>query len=554
MIAVLTALEAGLFQKKYWLRNLFSGSLVGIIALPLAMAFAIASGLKPEQGIYAGIIASFLVSLFGGTPVQMAGPTGAFVFIVSSILLKHGLIGLGITTLFAGLILIAFGAFRLGGVIRFIPSPVIVGFSSGIGALLFFGQWDAFFGLPKAAGEHFHQKLWQTLQHLPHLDFTTTLLAFVSLALLILIPKTPYLKKAPAPVVVLLVASLAQYLFQFEGVATIGSQFGGIPTGLPTFQWLTFDFNHVVELIAPAFTMAMLIAIESLLTLVVAEGLIGKRYDANQELIGQGIANCVVPLFGGFPVTATIARTSTNVRYGGNSPLAGITHATVLLLFLLFLAPVAQFIPLYVLAAILIMVAYNMLELRHFFYVLTHAPKADISILLVTFFLTLFMDLVVAVNIGMILTMLTFLGKMSTTAEVRRINSEALLNKIHQNEHINELPNEFVIYTIEGPFFFGVVENFKNALTASNTLPKVLLIRLNHVPFIDLTGLEAFTEALQELKAKQVTILLSEANKRVYQALKRNEILSLIGEDHYFKDFSSALIYSNHLIPPKRLK
>ncbi len=552
MIALLNALDAGLFQKKHWFRNLFSGSLVGIIALPLAMAFAIASGLKPEQGIYTAIIASFVVSLFGGSPLQIAGPTGAFVFIISGIILKHGLIGLGICTLMAGLILIAFGVFRLGGVIRFIPSPVILGFSSGIGALLFFGQWEAFLGLPKASGQHFHQKLWDTLQHLPHLDDTTTILAVISLALLILIPKTPYLKKAPAPVVVLVLASLAQYLFQFEGIATIGSHFGGIPTGLPTFQTLPFGFSHVVELIAPAFTMAILISIESLLTLVVSEGLTGKRYDANQELIGEGIANCIVPFFGGFPLTATIARTSANIRYGGNSPLAGITHATVLLLFLILLAPLAQFIPLYVLASILLVVAYNMLELRHFFHVVTHAPKADISILIVTFFLTLFMDLVVAVNIGMILTMLTFLGKMSTTAEIRRINSEALLNKIHQNEHINELPSEFVIYTIEGPFFFGVVENFRNALKSSNTMPKVLLIRLNHVPFIDLTGLETFTEALQELKTNHVTILLSEANKRVYQALEKNEIFDLIGEEHYFKDFSSALIYTNHLIPPKR--
>ena len=356
MIALQEAYRAGLLRRQNWLPNVISGLVVGVVALPLAMAFAIASGAKPEQGLYTAIVAGLLVSAFGGSRMQIAGPTGAFIVILSGVTAAHGIDGLQIATLMAGIILVGMGAARLGTVIKFIPAPVIVGFTTGIGVIIWVGQWPDFFGLPKPSGAHFHDKLWHTLQALPHLHPATTALAIASLLLVILTPRLARLKRVPGPLVAMVVVTALQATFHFDGVATIGSTFGGLPQGLPNITLPNVTMTRVVELVGPAFTIAMLGAIESLLSAVVADGMAGTRHDANQELIGQGLANIAAPLFGGFAATGAIARTATNIRNGGNSPLAGIVHALTLVAILLLLAPLASKVPLAALSAILFVV------------------------------------------------------------------------------------------------------------------------------------------------------------------------------------------------------
>lgn len=411
MIALLEAYRAGLFQRHKWLPNIVSGVIVGVVALPLAMAFAIASGVKPEQGIYTAIVAGFLVSAFGGSRVQIAGPTGAFIVLLAGITAKYGIDGLQIATFMAGLILFFFGLVRFGAIIKFIPAPVIVGFTAGIAVIIWVGQWKDFFGLPSISGEHFHQKFWSLIQVFPQWDPTTTSLALLALLLAIFSSRLPGLKRVPGPLVALVVVTVLEAIFQFEGVATIGSTFGGIPQGLPTLQMPELSFSRLGELIGPAIAIAMLGAIESLLSAVVADGMAGTQHNSNQELIGQGIANIVAPLFGGFAATGAIARTATNIRNGGSSPLAGIVHALTLLLVIIFLAPLADSVPLAALAAILFIVAWNMSEARHFVKMLKTAPVTDIIILLTTFSLTVFIDLIVAVNVGVVLSILAARAK-----------------------------------------------------------------------------------------------------------------------------------------------
>ncbi|HBJ67158.1 MAG TPA: sodium-independent anion transporter, partial [Alcaligenes faecalis] len=426
MIALLEAGRAGLLGRKHWLNNLLAGLVVGVVALPLAMAFAIASGVKPEQGLYTAIIAGLAVSLFGGSRVQIAGPTGAFIVILSGVVAQHGVAGLQIATLMAGVILLLLGLLRLGAVIRFIPDPVIVGFTAGIGVIIWVGQWRDFFGLPVVEGQHFHEKLWFLLQNLPSLDWATTLLGLLSLAILIVVPKIPSLARLPGPLVALVVITLIQAIFRFESVATIGSSFGALPSGLPSFQWPEITLTRVVELIGPAFAIAMLGAIESLLSAVVADSMTGTRHDSNQELVGQGIANVLSPLFGGIAATGAIARTATNIRNGGDSPIAGVVHVIFLVLVLLLLAPLAAYIPLTVLAAILFMVAWNMSQAKLVLRLQRRMPTADLFILWVTFALTVFADLVVAVNIGVILAMLYVLKRTSDGVQVRALEGRRL--------------------------------------------------------------------------------------------------------------------------------
>ena len=366
MIAIREAWIAGLFRREHWARNIVSGAIVGVVALLLAMAFAIASGAKPEQGLYTAIIAGLLVSVLGGSRVQIAGPTGAFIVILSGVTAKYGIEGLQIATLMAGAILLLLGLTRLGGIIRFIPDPVIVGFTAGIGVIIFVGQWKDFFGLADVTGAHFHDKFWHLLQALSGLHPATTALALGSLLIVMAVPHIPGLRRVPGPLVAMVVATLLLSVFHFEGVATIGSAFGGIPQTLPDFGLPTVTLPRVLELIGPAFTIAILGAIESLLSAVVADGMAGTKHDSNQELIGQGVANIAAPLFGGFAATGAIARTATNIRNGGTSPLAGITHGATLVLIILLLAPLAVNVPLCALAAILFVVAWNMSEVRHF--------------------------------------------------------------------------------------------------------------------------------------------------------------------------------------------
>jgi SulP family sulfate permease len=538
--AILDAYRAGLLRRQHWLPNIVSGLVVGVVALPLAMAFAIASGARPEQGLYTAIVAGLLVSAFGGSRLQIAGPTGAFIVILSGITARYGIDGLQVATLMAGVMLLALGLARMGTIIKFIPDPVIVGFTAGIAVIIWVGQLRYFFGLPAVAGDHFHEKLLQLLQALPHLHPATTVLAAASLALVVFSARIPGLTRVPGPLAALVVATAAQAMFAFDGVATIGSAFGGIPQGLPLPALPDISFKRVLELIGPAFTIAMLGAIESLLSAVVADGMAGTRHDSNQELVGQGIANMVAPIFGGFAATGAIARTATNIRNGGTGPISGIVHSLTLVLVLLVLAPLAASVPLAALAAILFVVAWNMADARHFVQMARRAPRADVAILLVTFGLTVFADLVVAVNIGVILATLHFLNRMSSSVEVRQATDEELRQEIAQ-QGLEQLPPGVLVYSVEGPFFFGAVENFERALAGTHTDPAVLIIRLRWVPFMDITGLQTLEEAIRDLQRRGVRVILSGANERVQAKLEKAGVINLVGAGNSFREFGEAL-------------
>lgn len=547
MLAFSEAYKAGLLHSKHWANNIFAGIIVGVVALPLAMAFAIASGAKPEQGIYTAIVAGFFVSVFGGSRVQIAGPTGAFIVILSGVTTKYGIEGLQIATLMAGVILMLLGLAKMGSIIKFIPRPVIVGFTAGIGVIIWVGQWESFLGLPEASGEHFHIKLFHLVQSLPHFHPTTTIMSLLALLLVLLSPKVHFLKRLPGPLVALTVITFIQAIFQFEGIRTIGTAFGGIPQELPGFSVPDITLSKTIELIGPAFTIAMLGAIESLLSAVVADGMTSTRHDSNQELIGQGLANLMAPLFGGFAATGAIARTATNIRNGANSPVAGIIHSITLLIILLVLAPLAIHIPLAALAAILFVVAWNMSEVKHFLKMARCAPKADVVILMVTFFLTVFADLIVAVNIGVILATLHFLRRMATSVEVRNITNQDLAQEFYNTEHTS-LPPGVLVFTIEGPFFFGAVENLERALAGTHTDPKNLIIRLKRVPFIDITGIQTMEEVIGDLQRRKVNVMLSDANARVMSKLKKAGIIKLIGSSNLFRTFDQALKASGERI------
>jgi SulP family sulfate permease len=540
VIAIVQAYRAGLLRPEHWLKNVIAGVIVGVVALPLAMAFAIASGARPEQGLYTALIAGAAVSLFGGTRIQIAGPTGAFIVILSGITAKYGIDGLQTATLMAGFMLILLGAARLGSIIKYIPAPVIVGFTAGIGVIIFVGQWADFFGLPKVAGDHFHEKLWTLLQALPHLQPATTALALVSLLLVIGTPMVPTLRRVPGPLVAMVVATVLEKLFRFDGVATLGSTFGGIPRGLPHLHIPTLGLSHELELVGPAFAIAMLGAIESLLSAVVSDGMTGTKHDSNQELIGQGIANLLSPLFGGIAATGAIARTATNIRTGGTTPVAGIVHSLTLLLVLLCLAPLAADVPICALAAILFVVAWNMSEAKHFVRMLGRAPRADVAILLTTFSLTVFVDLVVAVNIGVILAMLQFMRRMASSVTIKRHSGQDLAMELKQLG-LEALPDGVMVYGIEGPFFFGAVEELDRVLGEIHLDPTLLIIRLQRVPFMDITGLQALEEAVDDFRHRQVTVVFCEANPRVRRKLARAGILGQLGTGSYFETFVETI-------------
>jgi SulP family sulfate permease len=540
VIAVLEAHRAGLLARVHWLPNLIAGLVVGIVALPLAMAFAIASGARPEQGIYTAIIGGGLISIFGGSRLQIAGPTGAFIAILAGITAKYGIAGLQVATLMSGVMLLLMGLARMGGVIKFIPAPVVVGFTAGIGVIIFVGQWSEFFGLPKPVGEHFHEKLWHLLQSLPNTHLSTLSFALLGLLLVLLTPKIKFLARVPGPLVAMIVVTLLQMILHMPGVATIGSAFGGIPTGLPTFVVPEMSVPQIITLIGPAFTIAMLGAIEALLSAVVADGMSGTKHDSNQELIGQGLANIAVPFFGGFAATGAIARTATNIRNGATSPLAGIMHAITLIAVLLFLAPLASDIPLAVLAAILFVVAWNMSEVKHFAHLLKTAPIADRLILLITFVLTVFADLVVAVNVGMILAILHFLRRMSDAVETLPVDETELHTELARHG-IQHLPPDLLVYEIAGPMFFGAVENFERALVQTQADPKILIIRLRRVPFMDITGIQVLEEVMQKLRLRGIRVMLCEANERVLAKLQRAGVINEGSAEDYVDHLIEAI-------------
>ena len=544
MFAIQKAYLDGSLGKGKWSNNIIAGLVVGVVALPLAMAFAIASGVTPQAGIYTAIIAGIFVSLFGGSPVQIAGPTGAFIVLLSSIVVNYGFEGLQIATMMAGIILVLMSVAKLGTVIRFIPTPVIMGFTAGIGVTIWVGQWPYFFGFPPLPYmAHFHEKLWAMIQSLPYSDLPTLGIALLSLSLLLVLPKIPYINKVPAPIVAMIVATVIQAIYQFPTVLTIGSAFGGIPQGLPEFSVPKLSFDKILSLIGPAFTIAMLGAIESLLSAVVADGMSGTKHESNTELFGQGLANIFAPLFGGIASTGAIARTATNIRQGGNSPVAGIVHAITLGAILLFLAPYAVYIPLASMAAILFVVAYNMSDVPRFIRMLILAPRPDQIILLLTFFLTIFTDLVVAVNVGVVLAVLQFMRKMVNTIDVHEASSAELSAQIRHEIRIHP---EIMVYTVDGPLFFGAISAFDRALNSIHKDPKYLIIRFVKVPFVDLTGLRILRGIIEELQKRGIEVLLSDVSYDIRREMYKSDFLDILGRHHMYRQFESALHKAEH--------
>jgi len=540
MIAIVEAARAGLLRRENWPRNLVAGIIVGVVALPLAMAFAIASGVKPEQGLYTAIIAGIAVSLFGGSRVQIAGPTGAFIVILAGVVAQFGVDGLLLATLMAGVMLVAMGWARLGGVIRYIPDPVIVGFTAGIAVIIWVGQWQYFFGLPAPGNGPFYLKLWRLVQSFGHLDPATTAVGVVSLLLTLWGPRIPGLSRVPGPLLAMLVATGIVSVLDLPSVATIESTFGAIPRSLPSLQFPVADFERWMALLPSAFTIAMLGAIESLLSAMVADGMAGTRHDSNQELIGQGIANILSPLFGAIAATGAIARTATNIRNGGNAPIAGVVHGITLLLILLALAPYAGKVPLAALAAVLFVVAWNMSEVHRFLRLLRHAPRSDAGILVITFALTILTDLVVAVNIGVILAMFQFMRRMSAAVSVVEHGPHSLREQLAR-AGLQALPPDVVVYAIEGPFFFGSVDSLERALSWSRQPPKVLVLWLERVPLIDATGLKRLESTIEAMHKRGIKVVLCGANLRVLRKLMRAQLVRRDHPDGYYADLADAL-------------
>jgi SulP family sulfate permease len=545
MIALLQAKAAGLWSRSQIGNNVLAGVVVGIVALPLAMAFAIASGARPEQGLYTAIVAALLTSIFGGTRVQISGPTGAFIAVLAIITAQHGIAGLQIATLMAGVILLVFGFARLGAVIKYIPDPVIAGFTAGIAVIIFVGQWKDFLGLsPAPSGLRFHQKLWSLIEAMPTINPATAGLALLALAILTVGAR--YLRRIPAPLIALIVVTVVQAVFQFKGVATIGSAFGGIPRTLPAFSIPSLDLARVLSLVGPAFTIALLGAIESLLSAVVADGMAGTRHDSNQELIGQGIANIISPLFGGFAATGAIARTATNIRNGATSPLAGIVHSVFLVVVILLLAPLASAIPLCCLSAVLFVVAWNMSELPHVVRLLRGAPKVDAGILLLTFFLTVFVDLVVAVNVGVILAALFFMRRMADSVNIEQ-QVEVLPGGVTADSPALAASSGVLVYSIEGPFFFGAAEKLEQTLRHIQRRTTTLILRMGNVPFVDATGIFAIEEIITDFRRHGAVVLLVEVRPNVRYKLDRGGVIAHVGQENVIDSLELALLRAKEL-------
>ncbi|MGE3318744.1 MAG: SulP family inorganic anion transporter [Candidatus Berkiella sp.] len=527
MIAIIEAYQSGLLTWKHIKHNLIAGIVVGIVALPLAMAFAMASGVKPEQGIYTAIMASFIVGIFGGTRSQISGPTGAFVVILAAITAQHGIVGLQIATMMAGVILILLGVCKLGNVIKIIPYPVILGFTGGIGVIIFVGQWKDFFGLSVTIpiDASFYTKCHLLIEALPRFDPNTTCLSLFSLLILIISPR--YIK-IPSTLIAILVATLTQYYYDFANIATIGSVFGHIPQSFPAFGLPDYSQITLSDLIIPAFTIALLGAIESLLSATTADTLTGTKHHANQELKGQGYANFIAPLFGGFASTGAIARTVTNIKNGGTSPIAAVVHAIFLLLVLLLLAPYAIHIPLAVLAAILFVVAFNMSDIPEFIHTLKGAPWYDSFVLVTTFLLTIFIDLVIAVTIGVILSGLFFLMRTHQTIKINKNNFKHIKHFAVTPKIGTSLFCDGLIYTLEGPFFFGVSEQIEHALAIGHIEPKFVVFQLSHMPFIDMTGLKALSKTIRKYQNRGIKVYLCGMNKKVAQKISKIGILKIL--------------------------
>lgn len=519
--------------------DLTAGVVVGIVALPLSIAFAIASGVSPDRGLYTAIVAGFLISALGGSRVQIGGPTGAFVVIVYGIVQEHGLDGLAVATVMAGLILVALGLARLGGAIKFIPFPVVTGFTSGIALIIFSSQVKDLLGL--RMGEvpaEFFAKWAAYARSAGSFDPAAVGVSAAALAILLGWPRVS--RRVPGPFVALLATTAGARLLGLE-VETIGSRFGAIPSSLPAPSLPHVDPAMVRELMGPALTIALLAAIESLLSAVVADGMIGGKHRSDMELVAQGVANVASPLFGGIPATGAIARTATNVNNGGRTPVAGITHAATLLLITLFFGRWAAYIPLATLAAILVVVAYHMSEWRTFRSELS-APRSDVVVLLATFVLTVVVDLTVAIQVGMVLAAFLFMKRMAEVTNVSAITRE--LGDEEGEDGVRgraAVPKGVEVYAIDGPFFFGAAERFKETMGTIRNPPRVLVLEMTRVPAMDSTGLRALAAVVRRARKDGTRVILAGVHAQPMAALARSELLSELGEHNLRGTVDEAL-------------
>jgi sulfate permease, SulP family len=521
-------------------RDILSGLIVGIIALPLAIAFAIASGVSPERGLITAVVAGFFISLMGGSRVQIGGPTGAFIIIVLGIVQEHGVAGLITATFMAGILLIGMGFARLGNYLRFVPYTLIVGFTSGIAVIIFSSQIKDFFGLPMPGVPADFLGKWKAyFGYVQQINVYS--LSIAAGTVLVALQFHRITRKVPGSIVAIVLSTLVVWWFGLP-VDTIESRYGEIPGGLPSPRLPSMDFGSIQVLIQPAIAIALLGAIESLLSAVVADGMTGGRHRSNMELVAQGGANILSSLFGGIPATGAIARTATNVKNGGRTPVSGMTHALVLLLIMVLFAPVAKLIPLACLAGILMVVAWHMGEWHHFFRLLG-SNRLDVLVLLVTFFLTVFFDLILAIQIGMVLSSFIFMKRMSETTSFREQGGEVLQDETGREllfeEELPAIPKGVLLYEINGPLFFGASQKFQEVISDLNQQPKVLILRMRHVPFIDATGLKRLEDIHKTLTSRGTHILISGANPEVRESLLKASCTQ--GADCIFADIHGAL-------------
>ena len=535
------------YDRRQLLRDALAGVVVGVVALPLAIAFAIASGVTPERGLWTAIIAGLIVSLLGGSRVQIAGPTGAFVVIVYGVVQKHGVDGLLVATMMAGGMLVLFGLAKLGAVIKFIPHPVITGFTSGIAVIIFAGQVKDFLGL--RMGEvpaDFVEKIAAYGSHLGDVTPAAIGVAVAALAIIVFWPRVSH--RIPSPFVALIATTVAVRLLGLD-VETVGSRFGAIPSSIPVPQLPDVTLATFNALIGPAFAIAMLGAIESLLSAVVSDGMIGGRHRSNMELVAQGVANLATPLFGGIPATGAIARTATNVKNGGRTPVAGIVHSVTLLVITIAAAQWAALIPMATLAAILVVVAYHMSEWRAFRAEL-RSPRSDVAVLLVTFALTVLVDLTVAIEVGMVLAAFLFIRRMAEVTNVNAVTREVEddpSEQVYTGEGAvswRRIPPDVEVYEINGPFFFGAAELFKDTLARIARKPRVLIIRMRNVSALDSTGMHALKDVVHRSRQDGTVVLLSDVHMQPLVALTGSPVLEEIGKDKVFSDIDSALRYA----------
>lgn len=527
--------------------DLMAGIIVGIVALPLAIAFGIASGVSPEKGIITAIVAGFIISLLGGSKVQIGGPTGAFIVIIYGIIQQYGIEGLMVATMIAGVLLILLGIFKLGTVIKFIPYPIIIGFTSGIAVTIFTTQIADIFGLDfqgeKVPGD-FIGKWLVYARHFDSVNWWNFLVSIISIFIIAITPK--FSKKIPGSLVAIILVTVGVYLLKMYGgitcINTIGDRFS-IKAQLPDAAVPALDWEAIKNLFPVAITIAVLGAIESLLSAAVADGVIGDRHDSNTELVAQGIANFVSPIFGGIPATGAIARTMTNINNGGRSPIAGIVHAIVLLLILLFLMPLAKYIPMACLAGVLVIVSYNMSGWRVFKGLLKN-PKADVVVLLITFFLTVIFDLTVAIEVGLVIACVLFMKRVMETTQISVITDEIDPNKesdleVHE-EHLI-IPNGVEVYEINGPYFFGIATKFEEIMASLGDRPKIRIIRMRKVPFIDSTGIHNLTTLCEMSQKENIHIILSGVNPQVHNVLEKSGFYELLGKENICSNINEAL-------------